>query len=178
MSDFGPISRRLFVRLAGLAVLATPLAGRDGRLARRPGASADGDGPLAGTHGESAGPYGLLRRLVGEGSPDAAAAWRAVIPAPRSARVLGERYLAAVPEERDVVLLMRTLEAAVGETDSGFPGATGSGRRVELLDSARLRQSLKQRIRRDFQHDDIVQLDGWVLARTECRLCALAVLLG
>jgi hypothetical protein len=35
---------------------------------------------------------------------------------------------------------------------------------------------LRARCRQDFARGDTVLIDGWVLARTECRLCALVAL--
>jgi hypothetical protein len=143
MNETHSMNRRIFVRLAGLLVLTAPLAGQNG----------------------------LLRRLVSAAAPDAAAAWRAVIPVPESARVLGQRYLATVPEEGDAGLLMQRLSTAVGVPVGSSEHPT------EQLSTARLRELLKEGIQQDFERYDVVQLDGWVLARTECRLCALAVLI-
>jgi hypothetical protein len=41
---------------------------------------------------------------------------------------------------------------------------------------AELRRSIKERVRRDFDVGDTVQVDGWVLSITESRLYALAAL--
>jgi hypothetical protein len=40
-----------------------------------------------------------------------------------------------------------------------------------------LRELLARQIRDDFAHDRIVNLEGWILAETEVRLCALAALI-
>jgi hypothetical protein len=42
---------------------------------------------------------------------------------------------------------------------------------------AELRRSIRQRVRRDFDVDDTVQIDGWVLSMTELRMYALAALI-
>ena len=41
------------------------------------------------------------------------------------------------------------------------------------LRAERLRSEIARRIRRDFSRKDIALVDGWVLSRTEARLCAL-----
>jgi hypothetical protein len=43
---------------------------------------------------------------------------------------------------------------------------------------AELRRSIRRRVRRDFDVDDTVQVDGWLLSMTELRLCALAGLIA
>jgi hypothetical protein len=43
---------------------------------------------------------------------------------------------------------------------------------------AELRRSIRRRVRRDFDVDDIVQVDGWMLSITELRLYALAGLIA
>jgi hypothetical protein len=70
----------------------------------------------------------------------------------RAMAVVGERYLRAHPEEAS----LGTLQALVPE----------------------VRQVLLQQIACDFRDDDIVELDGWLLSRTECRHCALETLVG
>jgi hypothetical protein len=42
---------------------------------------------------------------------------------------------------------------------------------------AELRRSIRQRVRRDFDVDDTVQIDGWMLSITEQRMYALAALI-
>lgn len=42
----------------------------------------------------------------------------------------------------------------------------------------RTRSGIRKQIIRDFESGNLVSLDGWLLARTECRVCALAVLTG
>lgn len=143
MNDSASMNRRVFLRLAGLLVLSLSL-----------------------------GRHRMPTGMAGPAESASAAAWRTVIPMSRSARILGERYLSAVPEERNSYLLMQRLSTAVGtdlETSAEAPLALSSDRR---------RERVRERVCQDFQDDEIVQLDGWVLARTECRICALSVLLG
>lgn len=72
-------------------------------------------------------------------------------------RTLGRRYRAAFPEEDDPLLLRRALRLEAGP----MKGAT-------------LSAGLQDRIRQDFAEDRTVELEGWILARTEARQCALA----
>lgn len=81
---------------------------------------------------------------------------------PKSARAVGERYLAIAPHERDRALLQ---EAVFGAGPSGQP------RSPEAL-RARISELREQ----DFIAGDTVLIDGWMMARTEARLCAMSVL--
>jgi hypothetical protein len=76
-------------------------------------------------------------------------------------RALGHRYLALVPQERDTTLLARTLFGP----DYAVPGSLAEARRRIVASRDR-----------DFAAGDTVVVDGWILARTEARLCALCVL--
>jgi len=81
---------------------------------------------------------------------------------PASARVLGLIYLDSAAGRADAEYLD---EIVVGNL---------SGARA--ADPQRLRELVGARIRRDWADGDTVRLDGWVLARTEVRLCALVAL--
>jgi len=70
-----------------------------------------------------------------------------------SARAIGERYLRTGP-------------------DAGALRAA----RLLLRPAANRNQRIRARIAADFAAGDVVILDGWVLAATEARLCALAAL--
>lgn len=77
-----------------------------------------------------------------------------------SARRIGRAYLAAYPAEADAPRLTAQLAQALG---------AARGRRD-------LRLALRRAVRDDMRHGRSVLVDGWVLARTEARLCALASL--
>jgi hypothetical protein len=80
-----------------------------------------------------------------------------------SARAVGAAYLQMMPDEADVqALLARLLEDQ--------PALSGS------RSAAATRQLLRRCIRGDFARERVVAVDGWLLAETEARLCALAVL--
>jgi hypothetical protein len=85
-----------------------------------------------------------------------------------SARVIGFKYLQAAPDEASVGILRRLIAGAVVISDAG------TGR---LTDTA-LARSFHQRIRTDFESGNIVSVGGWVLSRTESRLCAMMALEG
>ncbi len=76
-----------------------------------------------------------------------------------SARAIGAAYLRSCPDER--------LDAATLAAD--FPAEATIGA---------LRESVDGRVRDDFANARIVTVDGWLLARTEVRLCALAYLVA
>jgi len=80
------------------------------------------------------------------------------------AKAIGARYLALAPQESAPGFLAACL----------FP-ADGAGTCGEA-DPDRLRRALDDRRRRDFAAGDTVLIDGWILARTEARLCALTTL--
>lgn len=78
----------------------------------------------------------------------------------------GAAYLHAFPHEADVARLRRSLRSALRcATDlaGGFPPAELCAR-------------LDARIRDDFAEHATASLDGWLLSRTELRLCALEYL--
>ncbi len=76
----------------------------------------------------------------------------------RSAAIVGRVYLQEHPEEAEVETLLARLDAA-------------------HLPPAERAPLIERRIRADFLAGRVVSTDGWILARTEARLCALAALL-
>jgi len=83
-----------------------------------------------------------------------------------SAAAVGRAYLATRPEERDAPRLAGAVSRDL--RDGGCDPATG--------DRADLRRAVSGRVRQDFADGRTVTVDGWVLSRTEARLCALAAL--
>ena len=79
-------------------------------------------------------------------------------PIPVAVATLGKQYLAEHPEDADREGLRRALGL-----DHALPEATQLAR----IDDA---------VRRDLETGDVVELEGWQLTRTECRLYALAAL--
>lgn len=83
-----------------------------------------------------------------------------------SAAEVGREYLRKVPHEA----APRTLVRLIAE---GLP----RGRRsLRTAGDAELRRLLSIRTSQDFAGDDTIDLRGWIMGRTEARLCALAAL--
>lgn len=89
-----------------------------------------------------------------------------VLKRKRSARTVGKEYLRRAPEEADRLLLVN----AICGSDCELQRALLDG------DDGRLRIAVRNRLRRDFADGRTVLLDGWLLSRTEARLCALATI--
>jgi hypothetical protein len=83
-----------------------------------------------------------------------------------SARVVGREYLRVIPAEASRSLLTARV---VQRLPGGF-------RTVETADDSRLYGLLRRAVGEDFRDLRTIELHGWVLARTEARLCALAAL--
>jgi hypothetical protein len=79
-----------------------------------------------------------------------------------SARALGRVYLRTVPAEANARRLTSLLTQSLSR----------GGRLGRMSDTA-LREQLHRRTLEEFRTLRTVELDGWVLARTEARLCAL-----
>ena len=109
----------------------------------------------------------LGRSLAFAAAPDAAekaAAARLVDALFRdkaSARAIGRSYLAlAAPEEQRVAGLLRALFSAPAR------------------DARALERQVTAAVRQDFAAGRVVMIGGWMLCRTEARLCALAALVA
>lgn len=83
-----------------------------------------------------------------------------------SASVIGEAYLAATPSEANAGTLVEAIFAGL---DRAAAGAAGSAPNPE-----KLRRALLDRVERDFGEGATVSLEGWIVSRTEARLCGLA----
>jgi hypothetical protein len=81
-----------------------------------------------------------------------------------SAIAVGREYMAVSKTER-------TTEALLAELTAALPGGADAAKHAS---QAELRGMLAARIRRDFEDDVTVSLRGWIVSRTEGRLCALA----
>jgi hypothetical protein len=84
------------------------------------------------------------------------------------ARGVGREYLRQVSTEASPGVLT----ARVAER---LPGGLGT---IDTVSDDRLRELLLSATAEDFRGLRTVELDGWVLAKTEARLCALAALDG
>jgi hypothetical protein len=82
---------------------------------------------------------------------------------PESARLIGDEYLRQNPEEGSI----RMLTQKISGTDTQYLA------RGDLQVPRAEATSIGRQIRDDFEHGRITQIDGWYLAETEARMCAL-----
>ena len=112
-------------------------------------------------------PGWAVRRLSAWSRPDPLAArLRSLFADPASATAVGQAYLRAVPDEADERHLMQLI---IRQMPGGRAALAGH-------DANAWRASLRAMQRRDFAEGRTVRVEGWVLSRTEARLCALAAL--
>jgi hypothetical protein len=84
-----------------------------------------------------------------------------------SAQAVGREYLDSVAGEAD---------AADGLIELVVRALPGRYHTLREVSDHELRGLLAQRISEDFKEHQTVEVSGWVLARTEARLCALSAL--
>lgn len=101
-----------------------------------------------------------------EPSPSRSARLAGLLSHEESARAVGREYLHVMPAEAS----RQVLTARVAER---LPGGF---RTLDAAGEGRLRQLLLRATVEDFAELRTVELRGWVLARTEARVCALAAL--
>lgn len=87
--------------------------------------------------------------------------------AENSARRIGKAYLRQYHSNGDV----KTLLCPTSPADPDVCAL------LEQSDLDTARRAIREQIQNDFTHDDLVNVDGWILARTEARICALMALL-
>ena len=102
------------------------------------------------------------------GSPSSSERLAELLQSVEGARSVGLEYLRQVPGEASPAVLT----ARVAER---LPGGL---RAIDAASPRRLRELLSSAVAEDFRDLRTLELQGWVLARTEARLCALAVLGG
>jgi hypothetical protein len=76
---------------------------------------------------------------------------------------IGTRYLQCTPHEANRETLASLLKGDAGT----FPA-----------NAEEIRRYLRDRIRQDFAQDRITEVEGWLLSKTEVRLCAITTLSG
>lgn len=101
-----------------------------------------------------------------ETAPSGSARLTGLLSDRESARAVGREYLRVMPAEAS----RQVLTARVADR---LPGGF---RTLDSADEGRLRELMLRATVEDFADLRTVQLHGWVLARTEARLCALAAL--
>lgn len=85
-----------------------------------------------------------------------------------AAKRFGASYLRSYPDEAEVEILVRQIDAAL---------ISEYGQGMNIDDPLLLAKHLDQQIRNEFSRGDVVQVDGWILSRSETRLYALMALL-
>jgi hypothetical protein len=83
-----------------------------------------------------------------------------------SARIVGAEYLKQYPHEADARVLQDRIVA-------GFAGGYAT---LSSAHESAIRQLIEERVRQDFETEQIVKVQGWVLSVTEARLCALTLI--
>jgi hypothetical protein len=91
---------------------------------------------------------------------------RLLEPARNSAKAIGRVYLVQTPDENDWQILVGRLLAESTISEHGMNGSRG------------LVTEFKHQCANDFSEGRIVLLDGWMLSRTEARLCAVHALIA
>jgi uncharacterized membrane protein len=77
--------------------------------------------------------------------------------------VIGQEYLKKFPKEKDPEILNSLI---FDRPDEAYNSKND------------LHRFILEKVKKDFQEDRIVKIRGWILSRTESRLCALAGLLN
>jgi len=109
-----------------------------------------------------------LDKLRGSGYTDLLASKLANIHRDKhSAKIVGVEYLRSVPSEAKPNLLIDLICSCDGGQRAEFTQA----------DEQRLVELLRVRERQDFEYGRVVNLRGWILSKTESRVCALAALI-
>jgi transaldolase len=105
----------------------------------------------------------IFEKAIG-GSDDYDAALRRVARSGASAERIGRRYLATLAQDIDSarLLTMSPVLARALQTARHDPGTAA--------------RELRQAVDVDFHRADTVVVDGWILAATEARLCAVIAL--
>jgi hypothetical protein len=110
--------------------------------------------------------FALMPRvlLAGTLAIDAATArLRSLVDDQAGARPLGRMYRRQFPAEADAAVLTQLILSSLA------PGAANS----RALAREDLLAALERRVCDEFGNGQTVQVGGWILARTEARLCAL-----
>jgi hypothetical protein len=109
-----------------------------------------------------------LDRLCASGDTDSLASKLANVHGDKhSAKIVGAEYLRSVPSEAKAKLLIDLICSCDGGQHAEFTQA----------DKRKLLELLRVRQRQDFEHGRVVNVRGWILSKTECRVCALAALI-
>jgi hypothetical protein len=113
-------------------------------------------------------PAGVQARLLPDaGYDDAIKKMLSVFNHAESMKFIGRKYIEQVPAEQKESTLMEAIL-------SGGPGA--QFQHSMLSSQKEIKRFIRSRVKQDFISGQTVNIQGWVLAKTEARLCALAFL--
>ena len=90
-----------------------------------------------------------------------------LFPRPFSAQAIASEYFRTHPNENDVYYLARLISQGLAGTSVDCDQSVDD-----------LRSRIRSRVRADFETENVVRLRGWVLSRTEVRVCALAAIIS
>jgi len=102
--------------------------------------------------------------FIASGKPVTAGRLIGLLTDPDPAAALGARYLHVVPKEGNARVLTSLLLHSLSRRDV----------RLEHLSDEQLRERVRRASTNDFDQERVFELEGWILALTEARLCALA----
>ena len=83
-----------------------------------------------------------------------------------SARKIGYEYLIITPNEANIEVLLNHLCKLGGEEKRTLYNSSDNV----------IKTILREKSCRDFRNEQVVNIRGWILSKTEARLCALAML--
>lgn len=118
----------------------------------------------AGALGWSGVVKGLLRTRPQTAADPVSSGVASLFSDPARARAVGMEYLRTVAVESDPPRLRRLIMTRLGLAERPLPPPE------------RLRAEIARGIREDFAAGQTVQVAGWILSRTEARVCALVAL--
>jgi hypothetical protein len=90
----------------------------------------------------------------------------------KSLAVVGRNYVRQYPAEADPQLMLSRLVATIAEAKNRFGQMSMKSDRNEAT-----KRAIRAAISADFSDGRIVIVNGWILAETEARACALAAFL-
>lgn len=87
---------------------------------------------------------------------------------PAAAKRFGDAYLLAYPDEAGIDPLVDQIDAVL---------IKGYGQGLDSADPKLLAEQLAAQIKDEYRRGEAIQVDGWILSRSEARLYALIALL-